>query len=424
MAYITKKSVKGIDAYRITVYLESLGKKKVRRSTTFYPSEKAASKIQREVELFAYNFEKKTKAEYLTEKNDILFSSLFKKWTATYGEMFLSARILENTKRIVGKYFLPSFENRYINSISTSDIQEKITEMLNLGLKKDTVKKYFCIFRQIMDFGVRMNLLEKNPCSDCFLPRNQGEAAKEMNVLSINNINTFLNLALEKEYSIVHQEHTKKQSDGKIGSVAAYEQKFKVELQWKAFFNLSVFSGLRPAEILALTWNDVDFESGKINVNKALSYTAEKGAFLKSPKTRAGIRHVYVPKEVISLLKALLREEESVNGDPKNLSDCFIFHGKNGKPMNVSTPAHKLKKIIRLYNSTVESDAEKLPDIRLYDLRHTYATLLISNGHNIEAVARAMGHSDVAVTLNIYGHAFEDDLQKMASISSLLKQAV
>ena len=102
----------------------------------------------------------------------------------------------------------------------------------------------------------------------------------------------------------------------------------------------------------------------------------------------------------------------------------------NGLPINISTPGHKFAEIIALYNSAIEAEAEKitdkadrqkklderLPKIRLHDLRHTGATLLLSKNTPVETVARRLGHSKASVTLDIYGHALPEDDKRASDV--------
>ena len=81
--------------------------------------------------------------------------------------------------------------------------------------------------------------------------------------------------------------------------------------------------------------------------------------------------------------------------------------------MDVSTPTHKFKENLKLYNDTHELE-DQLPDISLHELRHTSATLLLANGTDIETVSHRLGHSKASTTLDVYGHA----MKKMDSKAS------
>ena len=96
---------------------------------------------------------------------------------------------------------------------------------------------------------------------------------------------------------------------------------------------------------------------------------------------------------------------EGLRGDDYDKNSVFITD--TGSQMCVDTPSHKFKEILDMYNATVEDESKKLPIIRLHDLRHTSATLLLSENCDIETVSHRLGHSKASVTLDIYGHALE-----------------
>lgn len=98
----------------------------------------------------------------------------------------------------------------------------------------------------------------------------------------------------------------------------------------------------------------------------------------------------------------------------KEFDKNFIFiQMETGMPMDVGTPTHKFKEILKMYNETHGSE-NQLPEITLHELRHTSATLLLANGTDIETVSHRLGHSKASTTLDIYGHA----MKKMDSKAS------
>ena len=189
--------------------------------------------------------------------------------------------------------------------------------------------------------------------------------------------------------------------------------------------------------MLALTWNDIDFENKCIKVNKALVRTREQGKIVKDTKTVAGNRDIKLPDECFKLLREWKTEQmeiclevgskwEGFRGSEFDNNFIFIQTETNiGQCMDTDTPYNKFKEIIRLYNDTVSDPKDKLPEIRLHDLRHTSATLLLAQGVDIETVAKRLGHAKASVTLDIYGHALEsmdevasDTLERLLSVSN------
>ena len=173
---------------------------------------------------------------------------------------------------------------------------------------------------------------------------------------------------------------------------------------------------------------------------------------MKEPKTSAGIRDLVIPSDCIALLKLWKKEQRALcmklgtawkghrdglreDGTQDSFEDNTVFiQLDNGLPLHLSTPGHKFAEIIALYNSAIEKEAEqleskaekqkklaeKLPKIRLHDLRHTGATLLLGQNTDIETVSRRLGHSKASVTLDIYGHALpENDRQASDALEAM-----
>ena len=100
--------------------------------------------------------------------------------------------------------------------------------------------------------------------------------------------------------------------------------------------------------------------------------------------------------------------------------DNYIFIQNDGQRIDLSTPNKIVKKVIRIYNAEHE---DKLPDITLHGLRHTSATLLISQNVDVKTVSRRLGHAETSTTMNIYAHALEKrDTVASDSLGALFKE--
>ena len=182
-----------------------------------------------------------------------------------------------------------------------------------------------------------------------------------------------------------------------------------------------------------MTWKDLDFDKQTVSITKAVAATKD-GQIVKGPKTDAGVRDIVLPSECFALLKKWKGEQrllclkmgtawkghrDIIHGG--KMTDAFdenavFIQIDNGLPVHIATPGHKFTEVIDLYNKTCEKEEDKLPKIRLHDLRHTSATLLLSKNTDIETVARRLGHSKASVTLDIYGHALPENDRQAADI--------
>ncbi len=218
---------------------------------------------------------------------------------------------------------------------------------------------------------------------------------------------------------LIHRNQRHMHGDGHHGNDARIQE----SLQWRVYFFIAIFGGLRRGEVCALTWEDIDFSKHVIKINKAFANT-KNGQILKAPKTDSAIRDLTLPDFCFDMLAELKKEQlQKVllmgtawnghrNNEEDNYNQNYVFTQYDGQPVNLSTPSHKFKEIIDMYNSTCEKEKDKLPNIRLHDLRHTNATLLLSQNTDIETVSRRLGHSKTSVTLDIYGHALPENDEK------------
>ena len=148
---------------------------------------------------------------------------------------------------------------------------------------------------------------------------------------------------------------------------------------------------------MGLEWDDIDFRNGIISINKASQYLSEKGVFTKAPKTESSIREVAIPDFVVSLLeqyKLWYDEQKSFCGELWTDSNR-LFVQSDGKPMHPSTISKWFVKYVGQIG---------LPVINFHGLRHTNATLLISQNIDVAVVAARLGHAQITTTFNFYVH--------------------
>jgi integrase len=196
---------------------------------------------------------------------------------------------------------------------------------------------------------------------------------------------------------------------------AAAFMKATVLDKWKPFFSLMLSSGVRPGEALGLKWSDVDFVKNRITICRSLTRTEGGGWELQEPKTNRSRRTIPLPAGVIDDLKELKQKQDQEAAERKRVikwnlkgketaekynDHDFVFASDNGEPMSD-------KNLFRRHFKPLLKDA-KLPDIRLYDLRHTCATLLLAAGENPKIVSERLGHASITLTLDTYSHVLPD----------------
>ena len=163
---------------------------------------------------------------------------------------------------------------------------------------------------------------------------------------------------------------------------------------YKVFFTFLYLMGCRKGEALALTWSDVDFEKREISISKSITHKTQKGAWeITTPKNRTSTRRITMPANLVGILR------EYRTWQNQNFEDTtFLFCGD--RPL----PEETITRNFKFYTQKAD-----LPKIRIHDLRHSCASLLISEGATIIAVANRLGHANIEQTLNTYSHMMPKD---------------
>jgi len=157
------------------------------------------------------------------------------------------------------------------------------------------------------------------------------------------------------------------------------------------FAAVAIGCGLRLGEILALHWEDMNFENSTLSVKRTLQKVNNKGRF-GEPKSKKARRSVAMPRFVLDALK-----------DGKETG--LIFATRNGTPFSHrNIHRHFKKTLVKL----------GLPEIRFHDLKHSYASILASQNVHPKTVQEALGHSTITLTLDTYSHILRS-LQKEAA---------
>ncbi len=162
----------------------------------------------------------------------------------------------------------------------------------------------------------------------------------------------------------------------------------------EALYVLAVTVGLRKGELLGLKWNDINFDTGTLQVNRSLSITKD-GPVLVPPKTAKGRRSIALSRIAIDAL----RRHKLVQDEQKRFwatDHDLVFPNKEGEP----------RRSTDVINGCFERVKKKgdLPDIRFHDLRHTCATLLLTKAVHPKIVQELLGHSTISITLDTYSH--------------------
>ena len=246
---------------------------------------------------------------------------------------------------------------------------------LSQVLSPKSVKNLFVILKPALDQATILRMISFNPCVGVVLPKQRKYQAQ---VYTINEIRRILNIAKNTNP--------------------------KMYLQLVLEFSL----GLRRGELNALTWDDIDFSAGTININKS-AYVINGQRKVKETKTVAGMRTITLDETTLEVLKEEHKKyiNKKMNPEIPYIDYNLVICNDNGIPYHPDTLGKNWKKFVKKHN---------IRQLRYHDLRHSNATTLISSGIDPKTVQERLGHSNVSTTLNTYTHVTKDMDKKAADV--------
>ncbi|MGB7605896.1 MAG: site-specific integrase [Lutisporaceae bacterium] len=193
----------------------------------------------------------------------------------------------------------------------------------------------------------------------------------------------------------------------------AYEEEQALELleiskgtDMEAPITLALGLGLRRGELLGLKWHDIDFKNKQVRIINNLIYANKKLEF-KDPKSESGIRTLEMPEGMIAILKRhqLKQKEYRLFYGSEYQENDLVCCYEDGQPYIPGTFSTKFTRFLSRNN---------LPKIRLHDLRHTNASLMLQYGVPAKVASQRLGHSTIGITMDLYSHVI-GDMQKDAA---------
>lgn len=172
-------------------------------------------------------------------------------------------------------------------------------------------------------------------------------------------------------------------------------------LKWRVYMNLAADSGARRGELCGLWWSDIDWKESTITIRRNLQYTAQAGIFETSPKN-GKVRVVDIGPETLALLRQLQTEQAGTC-----ISKYVFTQDGAPVPMHPQSPTRYFKKFGAKYS---------IPNFHPHLLRHSSASIALTNGGDVVSTSERLGHSDTAVTLRMYAHANQESIRRNGQI--------
>lgn len=284
---------------------------------------------------------------------------LLKEWLDGYCRTNCSMRTCDGYESVARLHLVPSLGHVPLGDLQPRTIQSCYGTLCET-LSNRTVLHTHRVLSQALRWAARQNYIGRNPCDLVDPPSPRG---RTMRTLSAFEVSMMLESAQDNYYYPV--------------------------------IYTAVSTGLRRNELLGLRWRDIDLDLLCLSVCQVL-YKRKGICTFKEPKTAHSRRRVAMTPKLASFLREYRAERESFYwhlGVPLSLDD-LVFTNIDGRPIDPSTLTHNFGRIVKRLGLSV----------RFHDLRHTYATLMMAAGVHPKIVSEALGHSTVAITLDIYSH--------------------
>jgi integrase len=348
------------------------------------------------------NLRRDARAGNLPDAQGLTVAALLDRWLQSTRSK-TAPRTVEERERLIKNHIRPHLGAMRLARLTPLHVEGYYADLEREGAGASTISHAAAALGAALAHAVRLRLIHSNPASSSAVPRPR-VPSREMLFLTPEQAKALLE--------------------------AARGQRSHPLLV------LALATGCRQGELLALAWEDIDLQRGMLTVRRSLSRTAE-GFVLKEPKTASSRRSIALPDVAVSVLTAhkaqamqagLLSAPVFSTRAGGFLSKRYVVRAFRAVVRRANTPPDKINRGGRPRKDAPPRKKEPFEPLRVipaglrfHDLRHTVASLLLSQGQSVRAVSQRLGHANPALTLRVYAHCMPgDDAQLAAGLNRVL----
>lgn len=375
---------RGENSYRFTVYKKKDAKGRYPRETTTYVVTEKLSpkKLEEHLNHEYLKFKEAVLSGAYIKPEKMTFAKFVEEWKKKFALLELSSTTLANHEFKINNHIIPVIGHVPLDEITSMMLLDLLANLsrkdgkegeLSILSKQDIYRTLKSIFK----YAVQWKLISENPMDGVNMPRNKQAVKREVNVYEENEVTEILHGLQDEPFN------------------------------WRMFLTLSITGGTRRGENLGLEWPKVDFENNRIDITQSI-VIGKNGPEVKDPKSNSSKRFVTLPASVMEELKRYRVhwvQEKLKSKVWKENEREWLFCQKDGTHLYPSSPSNWWSKFAKRTG---------IRYIRLHDLRHTSASLLIAQGVHAKIISERLGHSDISITMNLYGHALRSADQAAA----------
>lgn len=293
-------------------------------------------------------------------------------WLTLYVKPTTKIRTYKKYQSQIELHILPALGELELQDLTATVLQRFTVELSKKGLSPNTVNGIVSLLKTSLKRAVQVGVTDKEFSSAIVRPKQR-----------------------EKQVECFAKNEQKK------------IERYIAEKKKPRYFGiiLTLYTGLRIGELLALTWKDIDLQKGVITVSKSCHDSWQNGKYVKkidTPKTDCSTRVIPIPKQLLPHIKAIRKQSKS----------NYVVDGKNEHGIGVRSYQNTFDLLLKRLN---------IPHKGFHSLRHTFATRALECGMDIKTLSEILGHKNPTVTLNRYVHSMlEHKTEMMNKIGKLL----
>lgn len=313
-----------------------------------------------------------------TPNQKICFDEVANRWLSFYKKQ-VKVTTYTNRKNLIQNHIFPHFKNYPIDQINIFMCQQAIEDWYSYFSEAQRLAD---LVSTIFRFAINQGLCTENPMAKTIRPRNTHKTEYQAPFYEKDQLQKFLHVVKTDE------------------SLRAY-----------TMFHTLAFTGLRRGELFAIQWQDIDFDTKVLAIERNLIYNEELKQFeLSTPKTQKSIRKIGLDETTLSILwewRLYQQDYFAKAGTHVDKPDQLVFTTSNNHYLSDSYLRRIIKRVTKKHN---------LPHITVHGFRHTHCSLLFEAGVEMHNVKNRLGHRDIQTTMNIYQHVTQSARDETAEL--------
>ena len=281
---------------------------------------------------------------------------LLELWLERYMKHTIKIRTYNRYKSICELHLIKDLGEYELDELKPNVLQDFLLKKIDDHYSTNTIKGIVSVLKQALRLAITLEFVDKEYCSNLKMPSSE---EKEISVFT------------KKEQQVIESFCLNHKKRNYIGIV------------------ICLYTGIRLGELLALTWDDIDFNSNLLTINKT-SYSAKVDGktqiIVDKPKTKKSNRVIPLPNQLVKLLKIIKKESNSK----------YVITTRNSGIVGNRSYQRTFKFILKKVN---------VPYRNFHSLRHTFATNAIELGMDVKTLVEILGHTNAMITLNRYSHS-------------------